>query len=69
MRAGVRVPAERVAQAYLELAMLVRALEGLTAAARIDATPNRSSLWAGLFDLRENLLGRALDDLRALAVA
>ena len=68
-RAGVRVPAERVAQAYLELAMLVRALEGLTASARIDAAPNRSSLWAGLFDLRENLLGRALDDLRALAVA
>jgi len=24
-------------------------------------------LWAGLFDLRESLLGRALDDLRALA--
>ena len=49
--------------------MLVRALEGLTTAARIDAAPNRASLWAGLFDLRENLLGRALDDLRALAVA
>ena len=31
MRAGVRMPAERVAQAYLELAVLVRALEGLTA--------------------------------------
>jgi hypothetical protein len=58
-----------VAQAYLELAVLVRALEGLTTAARIDAAPNRASLWAGLFDLRENLLGRALDDLRALAVA
>ena len=67
-RAGVRVPAERVAQAYLELAVLVRALEGLTDAARIDLTPDRASLWAGLFDLRENLLGRALDDLRALAV-
>jgi len=24
-------------------------------------------LWAGLFDLRENLLGRTLDDLRAIA--
>ena len=67
-RAGVRAPAERVAQAYLELAVLVRALEGLTDAARIDLTPDRSALWAGLFDLRENLLGRALDDLRALAV-
>ena len=68
-RAGVHAAPERVAQAYLELAVLVRALEGLTTAARIDAAPNRSSLWAGLFDLRENLLGRALDDLRALAVA
>jgi hypothetical protein len=66
-RAGVRVSADRVAQAYLELAVLVRALEGLTAAARIDAPPRRESLWAGLFDLRENLLGRALEDLRALA--
>jgi hypothetical protein len=66
-RAGVRVSPERVAQAYLELAVLVRALEGLTAAARMAAPPERGSLWAGLFDLRENLLGRALDDLRALA--
>ena len=32
-----------------------------------SASPDRGSLWAGLFDLRENLLGRALDDLRALA--
>ncbi len=67
-RAGVHVRPERVAQAYLELAVLVRALEGLSAAARIDAMPGPSSLWAGLFDLRENLLGRALDDLRALAI-
>ena len=67
-RAGVRVPAERVAQAYLELAVLVRALEGLAATALVEATPDRSALWAGLFDLRDNLLGRALDDLRVLAV-
>jgi hypothetical protein len=67
-RAGVRVPAERVAQAYLELAVLVRALEGLSATALVEATPDPSSLWAGLFDLRDNLLGRALDDLRVLAV-
>jgi hypothetical protein len=67
-RAGVRVPAERVAQAYLELAVMVRALEGLTDAARIEVMPDRSSLWAGLFDLRENLLGGALDDLRVLTV-
>jgi hypothetical protein len=66
-RAGVPVEPARVAQAYLELAMLVRALEGLTAAAEIDAAPDLGSLWAGLFDLRENLLGRALDDVRALA--
>jgi len=66
-RAGVCMPAARVAQAYLELAVLVRALETLTAAARLDATPDRSALWAGLFDLRDNLLGRALDDLRVLA--
>ena len=47
--------------------MLVRALQGLADMARMDAAPDRSSLWAGLFDLRENLLGRAVDDLRALA--
>ena len=35
---------------------------------RIAAPPTRASLWAGLFDLRDNLLGRALEDLRALAV-
>ena len=68
-RAGVHVEPERVAQAYLELAVLVRALEGLTTAALVDAVPDSASLWAGLFDLRENLFGRALDDLRALAVA
>ena len=65
-RAGVRVPAERVAQAYLELAVLVRALQGLADMARIESVPDRSSLWAGLFDLRENL-ERAAVDLRALA--
>src|SRR5437868_3602834 len=69
MRAGVRASSTRVAQAYLELAVLVRALEGLAAAARFGSTPDRASLWAGLFDLRENLLGRALEDLRALAAA
>jgi hypothetical protein len=65
-RAGVRVEPIRVAQAYLELAVLVRALQGLADMARIDAPPDRSSLWAGLFDLRENL-ERAVEDLRALA--
>ena len=46
--------------------MLVRALQGLADMARIEAPPGRSSLWAGLFDLRENL-ERAVEDLRALA--
>jgi hypothetical protein len=65
-RAGVSSCRTRVAQSYLELAVLVRALQGLSDMARIDATPDRSSLWAGLFDLRENL-ERAAVDLRALA--
>ena len=50
--ACTRVP-NRVAAVYLELAVLVRALEGLADAARLDSSPDRSSLWAGLFDLRE----------------
>src|ERR671932_1037070 len=65
-RAGVSACPTRVAQSYLELAVLVRALQGLADMARIDASPDRSSLWAGLFDLRENL-ERAAADLRALA--
>ena len=67
-RAGVRVCPNRVAAVYLELAILLRALEGLTTAASLDALPDRSSLWAGLFDLRDTLLGSTVDDLRALAV-
>ena len=66
-RAGVKVAAHRVAAAYLELAVLVRALEGLSAQVRWRSSIDRGSLWAGLFDLRENLLGRALDELRAIA--
>jgi hypothetical protein len=66
-RAGVKVAAHRVAAAYLELAVLVRALEGLSAQVQWHSAIDRGSLWAGLFDLRENLLGRALDDLRAIA--
>jgi hypothetical protein len=66
-RAGVKVAPHRVAQAYLELAVLVRALEGLSSTVRWNSTLDASSLWAGLFDLRENLLGRALGDLRAIA--
>lgn len=66
-RAGVRVCPNRVAATYLELAVLIRALEGLTVAASLDALPDRSSLWAGLFDLRDTLLGSTVDNLRALA--
>ena len=43
------------------------ALEGLSSAAQWHSEIEPSSLWAGLFDLRENLLGRAAEDLRALA--
>jgi hypothetical protein len=66
-RAGVVVCPQRVAQAYLELAVLVRALQGLSTSARVGSPPERASLWAGLFDLRENLFTGAVDDLRALA--
>ena len=57
----------RVAPAYLELAVLVRALEGLADAARLELAPDRSSLWAGLFDLQDTLLHSTVEDLRALA--
>jgi hypothetical protein len=67
IRAGVHASATRVAQAYLELAVLVRALQGLGSAMAVGSPPDRGSLWAGLFDLRENLLGRTQEDLRALA--
>ena len=66
-RAGVHASPDRVAAVYLELAVLVRALQGLDDAARIDAPPDRSSLWAGLFDLRDTLFAATVDDLRALA--
>jgi hypothetical protein len=66
-RAGVKVAPHRIAAAYLELAVFVRALEGLSSTVRWHSTIDAGSLWAGLFDLRENLLGRALDDLRAIA--
>lgn len=66
-RAGVRACPDRVAAVYLELAVLLRALEGLAAAARLDVVPDRSSLWAGLFDLRDTLLSSTVAHLRALA--
>ena len=66
-RAGVQASPDRVTAVYLELAVLVRALQGLSDSARLDAPPDASSLWAGLFDLRDTLLGSTVDDLRALA--
>jgi hypothetical protein len=66
-RAGVSACPNRVASAYLELAVLVRALQGLDDASRMRTEPDPSSLWAGLFDLRDTLLGSTVDDLRALA--
>jgi hypothetical protein len=66
-RAGVRACPNRVTSVYLELAVLVRALQGLATADSLDAPPDRSSLWAGLFDLQDTLLGSTVDDLRALA--
>jgi hypothetical protein len=66
-RAGVHACPNRVASVYLELAVLVRALQGLADASRLELTPDRSSLWAGLFDLRDTLLGSTVEDLRALA--
>ena len=63
----MKVAPHRIAAAYLELAVLVRALEGLSSTVRWRSTVDPGSLWAGLFDLRENLLGRALADLRAIA--
>src|SRR5437763_13517476 len=58
-RAGVSACPTRVAQAYLELAVLVRALQGLADMARLDAPPHRASLRAGLLHLRENPERRA----------
>ena len=66
-RAGVRACPNRVAAVCLELAVLVRALQGLSTLASMDALPDRASLWAGLFDLRDTLLGSTVEDLRALA--
>jgi hypothetical protein len=66
-RAGVHACPNRVASVYLELAVLVRALQGLADAARLEAPPDRSALWAGLFDLRDTLLGETVEHLRALA--
>ena len=65
-RAGLDADPTRVTQAYLELAVLVRALQGLATAAELSSQPSSADLWAGLFDLRENLW-TAVEDLHALA--
>ncbi len=66
-RAGVHACPDRVAAVYLELAVLVRALQGLDDVSRLEAELDASALWAGLFDLRDTLFGSTVDDLRALA--
>jgi hypothetical protein len=66
-RAGVAVDPNHVTAAYLDLAILIRALAGLSASVEFGATPDHASLWIGLFDLRENLFGRIQHDVRALA--
>ena len=53
-----------------QLEIPVKTVEAAAAGAGffcLNAAPDRSSLWAGLFDLRENLVERAVEDLRALA--
>ena len=65
-RAGLDADPHRVMQAYLELAVLVRALEGLATAVELSSRPTPADLWAGLFDLRENLW-TAVSDLHTLA--
>ena len=66
-RAGVAADPTCVTVAYLDLAILVRALAGLSASVEYGAMPDHASLWAGLFDLRENLFGRVQDEVRALS--
>ena len=65
-RAGLGADPHRVTQAYLELAVLVRALQGLATAVELSSQPTAADLWAGLFDLRENLW-TAVEDLHTLA--
>ena len=53
-RAGVSACPNRTAAVYLELAVLVRALQGLEGRrAPRRVRPTASSLWAGLFDLQQ----------------
>ena len=66
-RAGVRACPNRVAAVYLELAVFVRALQGLATVASLDAAPDRFVALGRLLDLRDTLLGSTVDDLRALA--
>src|SRR5262249_18458284 len=66
-RAGGPACPNRLAALFPAPALLVPGLEGLAAAVRLATAPDRSSLWAGLFDLRDTLLGSTLEDVRALA--
>ena len=66
-RAGVHVAPHRVAPRTWSSPSSCARSKASSATVRWQSTIDRGSLWAGLFDLRENLLGRALDDLRAIA--
>ena len=57
-RAGVRACPNRVAAVYLELAVLVRALEGLATAARLDARPTARRCGQGCSTCRTRSSGR-----------
>src|SRR3954454_20807587 len=46
-RAGVKVAPHRIAAVYLEVAVLVRALEGLSSTVRWKSAVDAGSLWAG----------------------
>ena len=64
---GLDAELERALVARQRRIQLARGLQGLADAARLETSPDRSSLWAGLFDLRDTLLGSTVEDLRALA--
>ena len=67
-RAGVSVAPHRVAAAYLELAVLVRALEGLASTVRWQSSVGVAARSGpACSTCARTCSGRALDDLRALA--
>ena len=66
-RAGVGASPTRVAQAYLELAVLLRALEGLADRARMGSSPDRGALSGPDCSISARTCSTGFEDLRALA--